>query len=52
VLVAAQQALAAGRWSAAREAFEAVLEGEESGEALFGLGIAGLAPASLCKRSS
>lgn len=40
VLVRAQQAIESGQWSAAREAFEAVLEAEESGEALFGLGIA------------
>lgn len=34
----AQQALEAGEWSAAREGFEAVLEDEESAEALLGLG--------------
>jgi ATP/maltotriose-dependent transcriptional regulator MalT len=39
-LVSAQQAIAAGQWSIAKDAFEAVLEPEESGEALFGLGIA------------
>jgi mannitol/fructose-specific phosphotransferase system IIA component (Ntr-type) len=36
----AQQAVEAGRWTTAKEAFEAMLEPEESGEALFGLGIA------------
>jgi ATP/maltotriose-dependent transcriptional regulator MalT len=39
-LARAQQAIAAGQWSIAREAFEVVQESEESGEALFGLGIA------------
>ena len=34
----AQEALEAGRWSDAREAFEAVLSQDESPEALFGLG--------------
>jgi ATP/maltotriose-dependent transcriptional regulator MalT len=38
-LVRAQQAIAAGQWSIAKDAFEAVLEPGESGEALFGLGI-------------
>jgi tetratricopeptide (TPR) repeat protein len=40
LLARAQRAIAAGEWSTAKEAFEAVLEPEESGEALFGLGIA------------
>lgn len=39
-LVRAQEAIAAGQWSVAKEAFSAALEPEESGEALFGLGIA------------
>ena len=38
--VAAREALGAGRWQEAREGFAAVLEIEESGEALFGLGLA------------
>jgi tetratricopeptide (TPR) repeat protein len=38
VLGEAQEALESGRWSAARDAFEAALEHEESAEALFGLG--------------
>src|SRR4029450_2093702 len=38
--VAAREALGAGRWEEAREGFVAVLEIEESGEALFGLAIA------------
>jgi tetratricopeptide (TPR) repeat protein len=37
---AAREALGAGRWEEAREAFAAVLEIEESGEALFGLALA------------
>ena len=36
----AQRAIEAGEWSAAKAAFEAVLECEESGEVLFGLGVA------------
>ena len=36
----AQQAIEAGQWVTARQAFEAMLEAEESAEALFGLGIA------------
>ena len=40
LLATAQRALESGRWAAAREAFEAVLGREESGAALFGLGIA------------
>jgi len=40
LLARAQQAIEAGEWSTAREAFEAVLESEESGEVLFGLGVA------------
>ena len=40
LLSGAQDAVAAGHWAPAKEAFEAVLELEESGEALFGLGIA------------
>jgi DNA-binding CsgD family transcriptional regulator len=36
----AQEALEAGRWPAAKEAFEAALADEESPEALFGLGTA------------
>lgn len=40
LLATAKQAVAAGRWPAAKEAFEAVLEAAASGEALFGLGIA------------
>jgi ATP/maltotriose-dependent transcriptional regulator MalT len=38
LLGTAQKALAAGQWSTARASFEAVLEREESAEALFGLG--------------
>jgi hypothetical protein len=38
--VAAREALGAGRWEEAREGFVAVLEIEESGEALFGLALA------------
>lgn len=40
VLGEAQQALESGHWSAARDAFEASLEHEQSAEALFGLGSA------------
>ena len=40
LLATAQQAIEAGQWSTAKEAFEALLEPEESGEALFGLGVA------------
>ena len=40
LLARAQQAIEAGDWSAARAAFEAVLEYEASGEVLFGLGVA------------
>ena len=40
LLARAQQAIEAGEWSAAKTAFEAVLESEESGEVLFGLGVA------------
>ena len=40
LLEKAQEAVQAGEWSAAREGFEAALEREEAGEALFGLGIA------------
>jgi ATP/maltotriose-dependent transcriptional regulator MalT len=40
LLARAQQALEAGQWSTAKEAFEALLESEQSGEALFGLGVA------------
>lgn len=40
LLARAQQAIEAGEWSAAKAAFEAVLESEESGEVLFGLGVA------------
>jgi DNA-binding NarL/FixJ family response regulator len=39
-LGAAQQALAAGEWSSARELFESALEEEETPEALLGLGSA------------
>lgn len=38
LLAKAQQAIEAGEWSAAKAAFEAVLESEESDEVLFGLG--------------
>jgi hypothetical protein len=37
---AAREALGAGRWEEARKGFAAVLEIEESGEALFGLALA------------
>ncbi|MBD0347641.1 MAG: helix-turn-helix transcriptional regulator [Thermoleophilia bacterium] len=40
VLEGAQKALEAGEWSIARNSFDVALEREESGEALFGLGIA------------
>ena len=40
LLTTAQEAFEAGRWSTAKEAFEALLASEESGEALFGLGVA------------
>jgi DNA-binding NarL/FixJ family response regulator len=40
LLEKAQEAIAAGEWSAAKERFEAALEQEESPGALFGLGIA------------
>jgi DNA-binding CsgD family transcriptional regulator/tetratricopeptide (TPR) repeat protein len=40
LLQKAQEAIQAGDWSAAREGFEAALEREEGGEALFGLGVA------------
>jgi ATP/maltotriose-dependent transcriptional regulator MalT len=40
LLARAQRAIEAGEWSAAREAFEEVLERGESGEALYGLGMA------------
>jgi ATP/maltotriose-dependent transcriptional regulator MalT len=40
LLAVAQQAIDAGRWPAAKEAFEELLEAEASGEALFGLGVA------------
>jgi len=36
----AQQAIETGQWSMAKDAFEALLEHDESGEALFGLGVA------------
>jgi tetratricopeptide (TPR) repeat protein len=36
----AQEAIRAGKWSAAREGFEAALERDEAGEELFGLGVA------------
>lgn len=39
-LAAAQEALVAGRWVQARDGFEAALATHESGEALFGLGLA------------
>jgi tetratricopeptide (TPR) repeat protein len=38
LLTRAQQAIEAGEWSVAREAFEAALEHDESAEALLGLG--------------
>ena len=40
VKAAAREALGAGRWEEAREGFAAVLEIQESGEALFGLALA------------
>lgn len=40
LLTAAGEALSAGRWEEARAGFEAALEIEESGEALFGLALA------------
>jgi DNA-binding CsgD family transcriptional regulator len=40
LLVRAQQAMDAGQWAIAKEAFEALLEPAESGETLFGLGMA------------
>jgi DNA-binding CsgD family transcriptional regulator len=40
LLATAQQAIATGQWSTAKEAFGAALEAAESGEALFGLGVA------------
>lgn len=40
LLQEAQEAIEAGNWSVAKAGFEAVLEREETGEALFGLGIA------------
>jgi DNA-binding CsgD family transcriptional regulator len=40
LLVGAREAIEAGEWSTAKEAFEAVLEPGESAQALFGLGIA------------
>jgi DNA-binding CsgD family transcriptional regulator/tetratricopeptide (TPR) repeat protein len=40
LLAAAGEALSAGRWEEARAGFEAALEIEESGEALFGLALA------------
>lgn len=40
LLLEAQEAIRRGDWSGAREGFEAALEREEAGEALFGLGIA------------
>jgi DNA-binding CsgD family transcriptional regulator len=40
LLARAQEAIETGQWSSARLAFEALLEPEESGEALFGLGVA------------
>ena len=40
VKAAAREALGAGRWEEAREGFAAVLEMQESGEALFGLALA------------
>jgi tetratricopeptide (TPR) repeat protein len=40
LLATAQEAIEAGQWSAAKDAFEALLEPDDSGEALFGLGVA------------
>jgi DNA-binding CsgD family transcriptional regulator/tetratricopeptide (TPR) repeat protein len=40
LLLRAQEALRTGDWSAAKKGFEAVLEREQAGETLFGLGIA------------
>lgn len=40
LLARGQQAIEAGQWSTAKEAFEAALEAGESAEALFGLGVA------------
>jgi hypothetical protein len=40
LLVAAEEALAAGRWAEARDGFRAALDVHESGAALFGLGLA------------
>jgi ATP/maltotriose-dependent transcriptional regulator MalT len=40
LLKTGQQAMEAGQWSTAKEAFEAALEASESAEALFGLGVA------------
>ena len=40
LLATAQEAIETGHWSTAKEAFEALLEPEDSGEALFGLGVA------------
>jgi tetratricopeptide (TPR) repeat protein len=40
LLTRGQQAIEAGQWSTAREAFEAAVEVSESAEALFGLGVA------------
>ena len=40
LLVRAQQAMEAGQWAIAKEAFEAILDPAESGETLFGLGMA------------
>ena len=40
LLAAADEALSAGRWEEARAGFEATLEIEESGAALFGLALA------------
>jgi ATP/maltotriose-dependent transcriptional regulator MalT len=39
LLATAQEAIGAGRWSTAKDGFEALLQREESGEALFGLGV-------------
>jgi uncharacterized protein HemY len=40
LLAAGQNAITTGAWSTARASFEAALERDESGEALFRLGIA------------
>jgi uncharacterized protein HemY len=40
LLVSAGEALAAGRWQEARDGFEAALQIEESGGAVFGLALA------------